>query len=303
MPCSASQFYRLRKIWGNSVMLRDFTKFSNFPMESRLAVIINDIHAGSSLGLVPRGFRTLEGIGIGMNRVQEWLMECWEDGWEWFYALAKKDPWALIANGDMIDGIHHKTTQIFSNNLSDHISAAYNLLKKPALKANAVFLTEGTEIHTTTTEHSLAYQLEAKGVNVIRPAKESGAWDSLLVEFAGTLCKFDHHISSTSRPYLEGSALSIHMGAERQEAARSGYRIPKVFGRAHRHRFGYFSDGNGLIFCAPPWQVSTRYGRKFSPHGIPQVGMAVLDWRHTKDNEIPTLHSRLYTIKQPPIIT
>ncbi len=268
----------------------------------RLAVVISDLHAGSSLALVPKGFKTLEGIEIGMNPVQKWLMECWEDSWKWLDKLAGKDPWSLICNGDMVDGIHHRTVQIISPNLADHVSAAYNLIKEPSKKAHAVYLTKGTEIHTTTTEDSLGYQLAARGINVVRPAKESGAFDSLLIKFAGTLCKFDHHVNSTSRPYLEASALSINMGAERVESSRAGYEVPKVFGRAHRHKFGSFTDGHGLMFTTPPWQASTRFGLKYAPHGVPQVGMVVLDWRNCEDGEVPTLHSRLYTIKQPKIL-
>jgi len=266
----------------------------------RLVAVVSDLHAGSDTGLMPKGFHLKSGNEIGLNKVQQWLLESWEDCWKWFYKLAGTDEWAFIANGDLIDGYHHGTTEVFSNDESDHGIAAYHLLKPIALKADAVFLTEGTEVHTHGWEHTLAYQLDMRGANVKRPSPTSGAWNSLKVKFAGTLCKFDHHISATARPNLEASALSIHMGAEREEHARTGKECPKVFGRAHRHKYGSFDDGYGLMFISPPWQAKTRYGHKFSPHGIPQVGMVVLDWRHVEDGDTPVLHRRLHTIKQPP---
>ena len=265
---------------------------------TRLAVVVSDPHAGSAFGLMPRGFFTKEGNEIRLNPIQEWLMSCWDDCWDWFYKLAGNDEWSLILNGDLVDGVHHGTKEIWSNDESDHGIAAYHLLKPIGLKASSVFLTEGTEIHTKGQEHSIAYHLRSAGVPVRLPTPHSGAYPSLRIELAGTLCKFDHHTSTTSRPYLEASALSITMGAERVETARAGHRVPKVFGRAHRHKFGHFDDGYGVMFTTPPWQALTRYGRKVVPHAIPQVGLVVLDWRNAEDNSTPALHRRLHTLKE-----
>ena len=155
-------------------------------------------------------------------------------------------------------------------------------------------------MHTKGNEHGLAYTLSNKGANVVMPKGEGGAWRNLKLDIAGTYCKFDHHIGTTSRPYLEASQLSIVMGCERQEAARAGHRVPKVIGRAHRHRFGHFDDGDGSCFVLPPWQTVTRYGRKVVPHAIPQVGIVVLDWRNCEDNSTPVVHKHLHTIKEAP---
>jgi hypothetical protein len=268
----------------------------------KLAVILSDLHAGSTYGIMPAGFHIKEGNEIGLNTTQKWLLECWEDCWEWFYSLCGADPFSIIINGDAVDGVHHGTTEVWSNDESDHGIAAYHLLKNHCIKASSVFLTEGTNIHTKGHEHTLAYQLKSAGGKIKMPKGHGGAWPSLEVEFAKTLCKFDHHISTTSRPYLEGSGLSIAMGAERVESGRSGHPIPRVFGRAHRHIFGEFCDGYGLIFTTPPWQTSTRYGRKFAPHSKIQVGMVVLDWRDTKEEDcVPVLHKKLFcTERQRP---
>lgn len=264
----------------------------------RLVVCISDLHAGSTYAIMPPGFYTKEGNLIGLNKVQEWLWNCWEDSWKWFDELAGDDPWILIVNGDAIDGNHHGTKEIWAVDETDHGSAAYHVLKEPALSAHSMYIVDGTESHTKGHEHSLAYMLKAKNANVVMPDTVAGAWGTLNIEVAGTLCKFDHHISSTSRPYLEASALSIHMGSERVESSRAGHRVPRVFGRAHRHKFGSFDDGHGLMFTTPPWQTLTRFGRKVVPHAIPQCGMVVLDWRHCADDTVPTLHKRLHTIAE-----
>ncbi len=265
----------------------------------RLVVVLSDLHAGSTYSLMPRDceFKTREGIGIRPTPIQEWIMDCWDDCWSWFYeTIAKKEPWSLIVNGDLIHGTLYNTKDIWSNNVDDHVAACYNILKEPGRKADSVYIIQGTESHTATYEDTIGNLLQGNGVNIVRPSKESSVWDSLLARFNGTLCKVDHHIATTGRPYLEASALSIHMGAERVECARAGHEVPKVFLRAHRHKFGQFSDGYGMVVITPPWVAKDRFARKVVPHAVPQIGMVVLDWRTTDD--LPVVHTRLHTIKQ-----
>src|SRR3972149_5053317 len=48
------------------------------PPRPRLAVVIADIHAGSTVGLLPPGFVTKEGNEVKQNPLQEWLWACWQ---------------------------------------------------------------------------------------------------------------------------------------------------------------------------------------------------------------------------------
>jgi hypothetical protein len=249
------------------------------------------------------GFHTKEGNEIGLNKAQKWLWECWEDAWKWFYGIAKKDDWTMIVNGDAIDGFHHHAVrEIWTPDESEHGIAAYHVLKAPALKASEVYITEGTEVHTKGHEHPLAYQLKAKGSHVVMPEGQGGAWPTLSISFAGTFCKFDHHIGATTRPYLEASMFSISLGAVRTEYSRAGKNPPRVIVRSHRHRFGMFDDGCGMCIVTPPWQLLTRFGRKVVPEAIPQVGIVVLDWRERGDDELPDVKRRLYQSSPSPII-
>lgn len=270
--------------------------------EPLASLIISDPHVGSAFGMMPRGFHTKNGNEIRLNPIQNWLMNKWELCEKWFYKYMDGDPYILIGNGDLIDGDHHNSSELWSTVESDHGIAAYHLLKNLSMRADSVFLTEGTEVHTKDHEHSIAYQLRARGANVVMPKGTGGAWATLDIEIAGTYCKFDHHIASSTRPHLEASALSIAMGCVRQECARAGHRIPKVIARAHRHKFGEFCDGYGRILVTPPWQAITRYGRKVVPHAIIQVGFVVLDWRGKPRDSVPTLENQFFTVEQSPII-
>jgi hypothetical protein len=269
---------------------------------TKLCVVISDIHAGSTYAPVPDNFITLEGTVIVKNPVQKWIMKCWDDCWEWLYKTAGKDGWDIIINGDLVHGTLFRTKEIWSNNIDDHVMACYNLLKTPAQKAEHVYIIQGTEAHVATYENTIGNLLEGKGVKIVRQSTECSVWDSLLIKYNDILCKVDHHIATTGRPYLEASALSIHMGAERVEAARAKHAVPQVFARAHRHKFGEFSDGYGTIFTSPPWIAKDRFARKVVPHAIPQIGMVLMDFRGLEKGELPLIRTRLHTIKQQKIV-
>jgi hypothetical protein len=269
----------------------------------RLAVVISDLHCGSSTGLMKTGFHTKNGNEIGLNDVQKWIWESWQDAWKWFYKMAGNEPWTFIINGDAIDGSHHGTTEIWSNDESDHGIAAYHVLKEHARRADSVLIGEGTQSHTKGHEHALAYQLESGGAKIIRPKGQGGAWETINIEQAGTYCKYDHHIQTSKRKYLTGTKLTAEMGDLIMRKAMAGHRMPKVIGRAHCHEFDMHKNSFCLTFTTPPWQACTRYARQVVPNANDtiEIGMVVLDWRWREDGETPILLDKTYTIKEPSI--
>jgi hypothetical protein len=267
----------------------------------RLLAVVADLHCGSTYGLLPPGFETLEGTPVGQNPVQRWLWDCWTDATEqWLPSIVGNDPWALAVNGDATDGNHHGTTEIVSPATGDHCTAAEAVLKPLAEKAAKRFITEGTECHTKNIEHDLARAIGATPDPDRPPKSKKLAWDRLDLTIAGTRCILQHHITTTSRAWLEASALSIHLANEQIEAARNGETLPSVLGCAHRHRFGEYRDASGLAFVTPPWQMLTRYARKVVPSARTRPGMVILDWRGLPDGSLPRLHASTY---RPPQAT
>lgn len=266
--------------------------------DTRLVVAMSDLHVGSTVGLLQPAFVTHEGTPVGQNDLQKWLWSSWEDCGAWMREVIGSDPWALVVNGDVVDGNHHRTKEIWSVDEGDHLEAAAGILSDFARDASAVYLTEGTESHTKGMEHALARILKSDGLNVVSPPKR-GAWDSLGLRVHGSLCEFDHHMPTSMRSYLEASALSITLGDIRNQRARSGADVPKVIVRSHRHRFGLYEDGYGMMVALPAWQALTRYGRKVVTGAMPQCGIVILDFRHVEYGGTPVVHKRLHTIKQP----
>lgn len=253
--------------------------------------MLSDLHIGSVVGLWPPGFVSNEGFPIGQNNFQKWLWKCWVDMIKWVDLTAGDSPFDIVLNGDLVEGIHHRTTQVMSADIGDQSVAVLETIAHLVAKSSALHVIKGTECHTRNDEIRIGKSLGGSR----DPSTGQHAWDSLDLEVNGTLFNFAHHISATARPYLEASAHSIALGALTQSRARIDRRAPKVMCRAHRHRHGVWTDGNQMSAICGAWQGLTRHGYKVVPDAVPQPSAIMFDTRATEKGELPLVHQRIYT--------
>lgn len=258
---------------------------------SKLVLCISDLHVGSTVGLWPKDFVSNEGNLIGQNLFQKWLWECWEDMLVWAQKVIGKDQFDVVVNGDLVDGIHHKTLQVMTADVADQSDACRQVLGFLADSCHKLHLVKGTECHSRNDEIRLGKYLGATK----DPVTGHHAWDVLDLHVNGTLYNFAHHISATARSYLEASAHSIALGALSHARARTGKEVPKVMVRAHRHRHGIWDDGNQCSVITGAWQGLTRYGYKVVPDAVPQPSAVIFDHRALEKGELPLIHRRVYT--------
>jgi hypothetical protein len=260
-------------------------------MSAKLLVTFSDIHCGSTVALSHPEAKQTSGnvIGHGSNLLHAWL---WEN---WLATIAKVgeycggDEAIICANGDLVEGNHHRTHEITALSVEEHANNAILCLEPWKSIASRWIITEGTECHTQRIEHYIAGQLDTK-------AKAKWLWEQ-----NGCLIDAAHHISATSRAYLEASLLSIAMGNARLNYARSSHRVPSIFLRAHRHCHGHYSDGRGMIGIAGAWQFLTRHGQKVVTDAIPAPSVLVHDWRGCAHGELPIVKEFLVTPPQDEI--
>jgi len=90
----------------------------------KIAVVISDLHVGSTVGLWPEKYVSVEGVPIGQNAIQKWFWSHWLDATrKWIPGVVGNDPYVLIVNGDVVDGIHHKTLQVMTADPADQSRA------------------------------------------------------------------------------------------------------------------------------------------------------------------------------------
>lgn len=259
--------------------------------KSKLVMVLSDLHVGSTVGLWPEGFVSNEGNTIGQNGLQKWLWSCWSDMTAFTNRIIGNDEFDLVINGDLVEGIHHRTLQVMTPDVGDQTDAVKQVLGDFAQSCSNLHIIKGTECHTRNDEVRLGRALGAT------KDKSTGqnAWDSLDLEVHGTLYNFAHHISATARPYLEASAHSIALGSLTHSRARTGLPVPKVMVRAHRHRHGIWDDGNQMSVVTGAWQCLTRHGYKVVPDAVPQPSVVIFDHRLADKGELPLVHRRVYT--------
>lgn len=255
-----------------------------------LLAIVSDLHVGSHVGLLCPGYRTIaateaERQTVQLNPLQHWLWSCWSDGAERVAEICGNDPYALLLNGDAVEGDHHRTWQIWSRNPDDHVAAAITALHPYSEPAEEVIVISGTECHT--------------GLSEVMLAKSIGAHvaDLACIRIHGTLIEARHHTGATSRVWLESGGPMRDMNNRRLECARKGHEVPQGALYAHRHTGGWADDGYGFAAVTGAWQALTRHGKKVVGHAIPSPTIIVLDWRGLPDGAMPRHHVIRYTAR------
>lgn len=255
-----------------------------------LVLVLSDLHVGSTVGLMPPGTTTVNKNEIKPNAIQDFLWASWQDMLGWVEGETAGSNYAIVINGDIIEGDHHGTKEIWGKDTSDHVTAAETLLRPLLSRCSHFFIVQGTECHTNNHEISIGKILRAQ----INPDTNLPAFARLHLTVRGCRCAFRHHIGTSIRAWTGATQLAAVLAEETIQAVNNGEQPPQVVCAAHRHKFGTYSNGRGTVIVSPPWQMLTRHGHKVVPEARTQPGAYLLDWRGLPDGALPKVHERLY---------
>lgn len=277
-------------------------KRANRATDIQVVVLLSDLHCGSSLAIMPPEFTDSEDRTHRQNPVQKIIWGVWREFVDTFIpSVVGDDAFALVVNGDAIEGVHHGGAQCITQDPAEHSAMAYECLREVAEKANCrrVFLTEGTECHTRGSENRLGSMLGA-----VPPAGSKGRYchKELMLRVNGCAAGFWHHMPTSQREYLSASQLSIQWGNSWISRTANGFEGAKVVCAAHRHVFGQWTDGKGMMVVTPSWQARTRFGHKVVPGVVEGFGGVVLDWRGRPSGSLPRVHSHVVPLAPPETI-
>jgi hypothetical protein len=241
-------------------------------------VVISDTHCGCRLALCPPEVSLDEGGDYKHSKLQAAIWAWWQEFWgEWVPMATRGEPFAVVHNGDAIDGNHHDSVSQISHNMVDQSRIAYEVLK-PVVEAceGRYYHIRGTEAHVGKSgqaEEALAEKLGA------RPNEEGQfARYELWLRVGGGLAHIMHHIGTTGSAAYETTALMKEFAESCAEAARWGQAAPNVVVRSHRHRNAEIkvptADTYGICCTTAGWQLKTPFVWKL-PGGrvtTPQIG-------------------------------
>lgn len=261
---------------------------------TRNLIIISDLHAGCKLALCPIGGVPLDDGGVYMPSAgQQQLWAWWRELWDvWVPAVTHGEPYAVVMNGDALDGVHHNSVTQISHNLADQAAIADTLLG-PVVDAcdGRYFHIRGTEAHVGKSgqeEERLAKMLGA----VPNESGQYARWE-LWTRVGEGLVHLLHHVGTTSSSAYEPTAVYKELVEAFVEAGRWRDEPPSIVVRSHRHRcieIRIPSDAvYSSVFTTPAWQLRTPFAMKTpgARQSQPQIGASLI---RQGDEELHTRH-------------
>lgn len=249
-------------------------------------IVISDLHTGCRLGLCPPKPIPLDDGGTyQLSKLQFKLWSWWREFWDkWVPKVTKGEPFAVLVNGDSLDGVHHNSTTQISQNLADQALIAEMILR-PVVKScsGRFYMIRGTEAH-----------VGKSGVEEERLAKTLGAIPNDQGQYArfelwarvgdgNCLIHALHHIGTTGSSAYETSAPHKELMNAFTEAAQEGREPPMMVVRAHRHRHietkvKTEKQGYAHSFVTPGWQLKTPFAFKIAGarQSQPQIGGSLI---------------------------
>lgn len=239
-------------------------------------LILSDTHVGSTVGLWPDNFMSVSGHELPQSRFQIWLWDKWRAMQHWVGERVKKsDDLTLVFNGDIIEGLHHRSIEVMSAAMDDQYVAASTIFRDliDTLKPARSYMIRGTECHTNGAEATVG-----KLIGSEKNKEGLHAFDYKKLSVDGTVCSFAHHMSCSTRKGLQASAHSAIIDDEVLRSIDAGFVPARVVCRAHRHEHGVWSTGSTMSCVTGPWQGLTRHGWKVVPGAVPKPSAILLSF-------------------------
>jgi len=236
-------------------------------------IIVSDIHAGCRMGLCPAEGITLDDGGTYFpSAFQQYMYKCWEEFWTgWVPRVTKGEPWALVVNGDALDGVHHGATTQVSHNLEDQARIALALLQPVVGRAAEYYHIRGTEAHvgkSAAEEERLARELGAIPDSEGRHARWELHYEMQGEDGAPRRIHVTHHTGTPSTSPAAAAAIMREVSEMYEECGRWAKAGSDVVVRSHVHRYVQVQlpGARGLQIGAttPGWQGRTPFGYRLA---------------------------------------
>ena len=274
------------------------------PKPVRYVAVVSDLHVGCRMALMPRnGIAVDDGTLVSPTPMQLKLNDMWDEFWRWVRAESRGEPFAVVVNGDALEGVHHNAVTPWSQNHDDQRRACETILRPVAQQAAGRFyMVRGTEAHVGASAQN--EEQVARSLGAVRNEEGQHAHWQLWMRFGGALVHFAHHIGTTSSPFAASSGLQREMVSGYVESGRWGDEPASVYVRSHRHFSSEVrepsSHGLTTVVVTPAWQLKTPFGHRIAGRMMqPQIGGILL----CSGDQGPYVKSKVWRIERPQEVT
>jgi len=232
-------------------------------MDINNLIIVSDTHCGCQVGLCPPKVKLDHGGYYGLSAIQQHLWGWWNLFWsDWVPMVTRGEPYAVVANGDVMDHRHHNATTQISQNPAVQKKICSAVWKPIIDNAKGGFYAiRGTESHSGKSSHNEETFFESLGA--IPDEGGNFARYDLNIRVGNALCNILHHIGTTGSMHYETTAVMKELTESFTEAARWRDEPFDVVVRSHRHRFSEIrlATANGYAYSVvtPGWQGKTPF--------------------------------------------
>lgn len=252
--------------------------------QSVVLAVVSDVHAGSSVAICPPRITLDDGGVYEASKAQRWLWQCWIAYWARVDAARAGAQLYIVFNGDLIEGDHHKTTQIMSANSNAQAAVVNAAMAVPlALKPDRLFFVRGTEAHvgqSASAEERIADGLRRDKRPVEGdPDTETASWWYLYLAIQGVRIDITHHGRTGLREHTRGGAAVLHAHDILLGYAKRGEPPPHLCLRGHWHKFNDGEAGPVRVFTTGAWQLATGHVHKVAPDSLADIGGAIITIR------------------------
>lgn len=168
---------------------------------------------------------------------QQFMWHHWRKFWdEWVPHVTKGEPFAVVHNGDVVEGVVKQSTTPISGNLGDQAEIAYQVLA-PVVDAcqGRFYQIRGTEAHTG--KSAVEEEKLAKRLGAIPNQNGQYSRYEMSKRVGDGLVHLAHHIGVTSSSQHESAAVNAELVKMYVEASRWGNEPVDMCIRSHRHRY------------------------------------------------------------------
>lgn len=217
-----------------------------------LVLWVGDLHVGGTTAVAPKA--------ECRNAEMERLLKLWQSFIDRAKAAAKGRALCLMLGGDLVDGHHHNSMQVWGR-YKDQRDAAITLLQPLANIASVVMAVKGTEAHAGADgedDQTVAEALGAKSVPY-----------NWAIELGGKRIFWSHHGVAVPR-----DPWNISNGLYAMAKRLSQWDVPPdiaIFHHVHQTPMPVTAYGV-TVTTVGCWQSSTAYGYKFRTEKPTDIG-------------------------------
>jgi hypothetical protein len=253
-------------------------------------VVVNDLHVGSPFAVAPARWLLHDGNSFEPNELQRLILAHWAMCWQNVAKLRKGARLIVVVLGDVIEGVHHETTQVVTTRLDTQEAMAAAVIESGLQLAQWRNRGDVLRFVTGTPAHDgLGYQSAERVARAVLDlgynASQRSTTDVLRLSVNGTRFDFTHKPGSGpgSRAHTLGNAFGGWLRSLYFAALEEQQPPPRYVLTAHFHNYlrreVYATRGHVAMtgYICPSWKVADEYVMRVAPFAVANVGMLAFD--------------------------